>query len=101
MIPPFYIGQKVVCVKTSVREVYKEGELYVVRELIRCPKCGEWLVGCTPHNLQTPKFTHSCGSEFPATSYWVVNHYSFTHLFHNYKSVTFQDITELERVSEN
>lgn len=66
-LPPFYIGQKVVCVKTSANKLGMsviKGEVYVIKALIKC-NCGLWKcdVGVR-HSIQGNSYCGYCGYTF-------------------------------------
>lgn len=61
--PPFYIGQKVVCVSSVWK--YVKGKEYVVGQVDQCPNCKVWKVGCIPRPEATKRSCSDCGITLP------------------------------------
>lgn len=41
-LPPFYVGQKVVCICPEVYRVWPKGQTFTVADNGKCLNCGEW-----------------------------------------------------------
>jgi hypothetical protein len=62
---PFQIGQRVIRTGPTVLPYCKKGELYTVKNLKQCPRCGDWKISCEEFPLRTDAIGHpdrcNCG----------------------------------------
>lgn len=107
-IPPFYVGQKVVCVETCNNAdrkgyKYKKGETYAIQHQQQCDKCGDWVVGCIPHGkpLSEICMIHTCGNRLTKSGYWTAPARCFRATTDGYKEITFREVVKNYSLSEN
>ncbi len=74
-LPPFYVGQKVVCVKTHTRGIYKKGQVFTVQN-IYMQTCGcQWVINIGYYSDIPTMKCSTCGlvykndSAFKCTSF--------------------------------
>lgn len=103
-LPPFTIGQKVVCVVPD--RIKQKGKIYTVEGVVKCPHCSEWLVNfgvyagfdgrvsCTYNSnktaIRSAKFYHAEHTDFAPLQE------------QKFKAVTFEKLCEeVELICEN
>lgn len=75
--PPFYIGQKVVCLRSG-RQFYKKNEAYIVKHIDTCPHCGIVQIGCVEHELGKDGYRMcNCGKHVEIVVYAMHNANAF------------------------
>ena len=100
--PPFYVGQRVVAVKTHSQKAFKEGDVFVVKE-IRASMCSchgwEISVGINIPQDFDPDYTErvDCGVVFiDKTGRWFFNTSIFAPIQENFQSISLEKILEEE-----
>jgi hypothetical protein len=99
LYPPFYVGQKVVCIHSL--HPYIKGQQYIVGVVQQCPNCKSYRVGCIKHNIINPKNLCNCGQYKPLVDYILVSDRRFAPIIEDMQAITFEKITEQEPVSVN
>lgn len=97
---PFYIGQKVICIKGDKRGIYKKDSVYTVKNIELCSRCGMWWVGCMLHPLANGDSFCDCGQQ-SETSYWQRPASTFAPVNEGFQPISFTKVLEEELVSSN
>jgi hypothetical protein len=95
-IPPFYVGQKVVALATSLKSMNKQvikGKIYTVGEMVFC--CGQWLVGCKELLIKTKEPFFLCHIS-TKNKYCGGPASKFAPLHENFQSISLSKILEEE-----
>lgn len=100
-LPPFYVGQKVRCIKDTKH--YRKGEIYIIKEVQKCLGCGIWIVGCIKHDIDaTVHFHPGCGSSLNPTIYWTALAKHFVSIENKeFEPVTYSKVIESISISIN
>jgi hypothetical protein len=98
-LPPFYIGQRVVALKTSFKRngfQIIEGKTYTVKEQYQCAKCGKWVVGLAELSPINPDNWKSCCMDDCKLSCAGGNAKYFAPVVENFQSITLEKVLEEE-----
>lgn len=100
---PFYIGQKVVALKSSTTcTSVKKGNVYTVLSLEKCHNCGLWMVGILPYEKRTLfNKCADCNCAIPVSHYWCGRAKYFAPVHEGFESISFTKVLEEELVSVN
>lgn len=101
-IPPFYVGQKVVALKSSKsKHGYQvvKGLTYTVQDYFQCTGCKEWKIGIKEmpivgNNIQ-------CCMPAPINSFCCGPAKYFAPIIENFEAITFEKVLEQELSSVN
>lgn len=95
-LPPFYVGQPVVCVKSI--GCYKEGNKYVIKYMGQCPYCKCWMVGAIEHGRHLSMCSHNCGCGeiLSVVPYYTALAKRFAPIEENFQSISLTKVLEQE-----
>jgi hypothetical protein len=100
-IPPFFIGQKIICIKGrkgKYSEVIKD-QTYIVGECIYCENCKVWWVGVLKQSGLIVSICPSCHVVVPASNkYYYYGAELFAPIEENFQSISFKECIEKEQV---
>lgn len=97
-IPPFFVGQEVVCIKDHSWGVVKKGQEYKVLAIKQSPCCGSWRVDVGIYNPAGGSRC-KCGHVIYTTTCWIG-----AVLFapkDQFKAISFTKVLETELASVN
>lgn len=94
---PFYIGQRVVCVKDHSRSIVNKGLEYVCLGLLQFP-CGCWNIGVGVKKT-LPKYTCPIHNLTATNSYhcWWISASLFAPITNNFIEIEYSKVLELEK----
>lgn len=94
-LPPFYVGQKVVCLKTSPTGVPKKGCTYTVQACFQCPECKEWHIKI--FEVASPYTKYSCCIPIKTTGKYIGGPAKyFAPIHENFESISLSKVLEEE-----
>ena len=97
-LPPFYVGQKVVALRTSPvvngAQIIK-GNTYTVKDIFFC-KCGDWIVVVKEVKMDCPKPWTMCCKENYHSSNVAGPSYVFAPIEENFQPITLEKVLEQE-----
>jgi microcystin-dependent protein len=104
--PPFYIGQKVVAIKSGhadlkdVRVYLHKDQVYTVFALDQCEGCKTWRIAVAelPNHLALGKaICRKCNNTASVdTHYWLATAEAFVPLESTFESITYEKVMEIE-----
>jgi hypothetical protein len=101
-LPPFYVGQEVVCIKDHSKGTVKKGQCYTILSIEK--GCCTWIVDVGVPNIDK---SPNCLCTYCGTRLMGVNKYTLktsSDLFapkDQFKAITFTKVMETELVSQN
>ena len=100
-IPPFYVGQEVVAVKTHTDRDYIKGQVHKITSCVPggC-KCVGWDVTIgVRENVEFESFCCTCGHSeiLPANSEVVYHHTNFAPITSQFKTIEYSSVIEKEK----
>lgn len=93
---PFYVGQRVVCVKPIIG--YVKGSYYTIQDCRQCVACGNWHVMILEDPYPgTMDFKCKCGGMVKkSTAYYGCLHYRFAPIQEAYSDITAELASKVE-----
>lgn len=101
-LPPFYVGQKVVCIRGHQTGCPKKGHIYPVLGVYQYPCCKTWLVDYGEKAPYIPDVStcHICKKKNPAfgTGNFLIDAERFVPVQENFESISLEKVIEKEKV---
>lgn len=101
-IQPFYVGQRVVALKTSLCGLIVKGKEYLVAGVDQC-SCGDWYIQIEGYSAKglDERFCTECEADLPMTPLRAANSKYFAPIIEQFQAITFEKVMEQELTSVN
>lgn len=100
-LPPFYIGQKVVCISPNKDYPIKEGQVVIIKEVRQNKCCGVWVVNVGISSFNDKMIRCSCNLRYANDNTLSAKRFVPAQE-QKFKAVTFEKLCEeVELICEN
>lgn len=100
-LPPFYVGQKVVCIQSHPMGFFKKGQEFTIIDARKMKCCADWVVDIGIHTHYLEMDCSCCGATVDNISYYRSSRFAPIQES-KFKAVTFEKICEeVELICEN
>jgi len=93
-LPPFYVGQRVVALRSHSQNKFKKGSVHIVKGCKN--SCCGWLVNIGVSSMRYKWECSDCGKTNPSDGVWWMAAYCFAPIEPTFQSITMRETIEIE-----